>query len=243
MKYVVVYEQEEEGCGHMIGCGTKVEVIEADNYVAALAKCKVSWREMDGPDDTVNKVRLYRVIGESAPNVDLWRDEEDEIDDVGKPSTTGDNPVAARGPVYSSHSGMSIEADRNAAEAWREQVANGPVQKQKVEVCQNCGSSRCNGKVYVAGEAARDGYRVLVCEKELEMREGRLQYHWVMGHGTSWYVDVRPATQGEMDWELKRRAEINKRNHPIALVDGDGEDDGSGMRKYGKWAHAATGPD
>ena len=63
----------------------------------------------------------------------------------------------------------------------------------KIEVCARCGRESCDGVIWVPEDAdlglsTPDGK---ACTWQTVIRDGKRQYHYVMGHGCDWYVDLK----------------------------------------------------
>lgn len=83
MKFLLIRQQDEEGCDYTIGCGTAVEEVEFDSWGAAevaLRADALAYGDRYRLDSRVTSARLVRVDDVQDLDVARWRAEREARD-------------------------------------------------------------------------------------------------------------------------------------------------------------------
>ena len=60
----------------------------------------------------------------------------------------------------------------------------------KIEVCSVCKSPKCDGKEYQYKDKENDKQLIKLCTSKVFMVKGKLNAHFIMGHGCEWDEEV-----------------------------------------------------
>lgn len=83
MKFIVVHEQEEEGCDYTIGCGVRVEAHEAASVDELLRKLeREAHEEWLNSDIDRATLTVYEVASQHEAPLDTWRRLKEELADA-----------------------------------------------------------------------------------------------------------------------------------------------------------------
>jgi len=62
--------------------------------------------------------------------------------------------------------------------------------RETITRCSKCKREDCDGRMWLVPDGSPEVNNFTVCTSKTEMRDGKRQHHFVMGHGCDWWIEV-----------------------------------------------------